>query len=146
MQPDTTLVAASEDTVIGWLCVRPRETEDWQHQCTVLDCNTGTLTFRSSPPDVEGSRVERVVQLGPGTACFPAAEICPGLYTFALRPQSGAGCLLLGVPSLADARRWLLHMQELCAAADGADGEASPCSPASFRRCVAMILARLPAA
>ena len=117
MPTPSSITHASPDSLTGWLCVRPSETDDWQHHCAVLDSRSATLTLRTGPPAAASSGVERVVRLGPGAACFPAAELCPGLYTFVLRPDAGATAtaqLLLGVPSLEDTRRWLAALQELC--------------------------------
>ena len=120
--PMSSITLATSESVVGWLCVRPRDSEAWQHQCAVLDSRGATLTFRTSPPEFEGSRIERVVRLGPGTACFPTAEPYPGLYTFALRTPD-TGYLLLGASSHDDTQKWLFHLQLLCKA-----GEGSSCS------------------
>ena len=116
MEESSAITHLTRDSVIGWLCVRPPDSDTWQHRCAVLDHHQATLTLHTSPPETVDSRIERVVQLGPGTACFPASDICPGLYTFVLRTAAddptGRTQLLLGVPTLADTRRWLAHLQD----------------------------------
>ena len=125
----------SHDVEEGWLCVRLAVDLPWTHRYVLLSRDDAVLTLRADPSN---NHPESSWQLGPDHACFPAADVCPGLFTFELRSRETTTNppLLLGTPSLAEMRSWLGVLQELCApalsrvtpAGDDDDGWAPPAS------------------
>ena len=106
----------SHDVEEGWLCVRLAVDLPWTHRYVLLSRDDAVLTLRADPSN---NHPESSWQLGPDHACFPAADVCPGLFTFELRSRETTTNppLLLGTPSLAEMRSWLGVLQELCAPA-----------------------------